>query len=466
MQETLKVEFIELMTRANEVEAPLPDPPKSVPEAPCGLRFVREATIDLAATAASLREYLGYGAKERERLATSLRNAAKAYATVDEDAAASIDGGKGSVSEMTLEDGARDTATLDDAPVLRAAATPDDYRDLLGRCQEIEGGDQGASLLHFGEEWVAYGRTLRDTTARFRRFDHWEGESTRTVESNFEDHKRWIGRMADLCQKVGNEAQTVVSVHRAAEAKHIIYTGQVPWRFKVNKSEQIAYIEEQYPLYPQSQPQFMLVLARLQEISDEVISEYQGKIDVRPDTGIAPPTASRIDPPPPPPGPGPEPGPWDFLDDLQVPETPSLPQVPNFNKPEMPTDMPLMDAALTDDLAGAAGKSSGGVKPASFGGGGMPLQPAIDPDVAARAAAASRDAAGLGRGLAGAGAGGGMGGMPMGGAPGGGKGKDGGQAKRTQGDEESLYTEDRAWTEGIIGRRRPPKEAPENKDFK
>ena len=68
--------------------------------------------------------------------------------------------------------------------------------------------------------------------------------------------------------------------------------------------------------------------------------------------------------------------------------------------------------------------------------------------------------AGLGKGLPGAGGmGGGMGGMPMGGQ--GGKGGEG-KGKRVQGeDDESLYTEERAWTEGVIGNR--PRKGPSEK---
>ena len=44
------------------------------------------------------------------------------------------------------------------------------------------------------------------------------------------------------------------------------------------------------------------------------------------------------------------------------------------------------------------------------------------------------------------------GGMPM--APGAGKGENEGKGKRVQGEDDALYVEDRAWTEGVIGRRR------------
>jgi hypothetical protein len=53
--------------------------------------------------------------------------------------------------------------------------------------------------------------------------------------------------------------------------------------------------------------------------------------------------------------------------------------------------------------------------------------------------------------------GGGMGGMPMGGQ--GAKGE--GKGKRVSSDDDALYTEERAWTEGVIGNR--PRKGPSEK---
>jgi hypothetical protein len=67
--------------------------------------------------------------------------------------------------------------------------------------------------------------------------------------------------------------------------------------------------------------------------------------------------------------------------------------------------------------------------------------------------AGAGDVGGLGQGGAGksGGAGGGGMGMPMGGH---GQGGGGSKSKGAQQDDEALYTEDRAWTEAVIGQRR------------
>jgi hypothetical protein len=97
VQEIMNVQYMELLTRAKEVEAPLDEPPKEDPGPPCDLWFVTKPTKALADTAANIRQYLDYGRLERQKLAESLRNAARAYAEVDEDAKQAIDTDNGSV---------------------------------------------------------------------------------------------------------------------------------------------------------------------------------------------------------------------------------------------------------------------------------------------------------------------------------------------------------------------------------
>lgn len=83
--QTVTVDQQEILNRANEVEAPMADPPTDVPITPCELTAAKNAAQQLVLSADNMREYLAAGAKERQRLATSLRNAAKAYGEVDEE---------------------------------------------------------------------------------------------------------------------------------------------------------------------------------------------------------------------------------------------------------------------------------------------------------------------------------------------------------------------------------------------
>src|SRR3979411_694678 len=106
MTQTGKVEYQERRAGADEVEAPLPKLPLGNPQAPCNLSFVRDAAVQIAINADSLRLYIQACQREWGSLAKSLRNAAKAYEEVDEGAADDInavnfDGTSGSSAELS-----------------------------------------------------------------------------------------------------------------------------------------------------------------------------------------------------------------------------------------------------------------------------------------------------------------------------------------------------------------------------
>jgi hypothetical protein len=151
-----------------------------------------------------------------------------------------------------------------------------------------------------------------------------------------------------------------------------------------------------------------------------------------------------------------------------------MPTTPSTGIPGMADSAALKDA-LADLTAAPGGGVGAGMKPASVGGLGgagggvpsMPMQPAVDAGAAAApgGANAARELGNLGRAGAGPGmGGGGMGMAPM--APGAGAGQGGdNKSKRAAGTDESLYSEERPWTEGVIGNRRR-KDSSDGKDTK
>ncbi|REU43689.1 type VII secretion system ESX-1 target EspB, partial [Mycobacterium tuberculosis] len=137
---------------------------------------------------------------------------------------------------------------------------------------------------------------------------------------------------------------------------------------------------------------------------------------------------------------------------------PAAPMVPPTGSPGggLPADTAAQLTSAGREAAALSGDVA--VKAASLGGGGgggvpsAPLGSAIGGAESVRPAGAG-DIAGLGQGRAGGGAalgGGGMG-MPMGAAH---QGQGGAKSKGSQQEDEALYTEDRAWTEAVIGNRR------------
>lgn len=456
MGETMKVDFIELMDRARAVEQPLPAPPQDNALPPCGVPFVKAPVAGLATWTANIRHALDSGQRARQQLATSLRNAAKAYHDVDEDFANAIDGNGRQGVDTGPTAGLPDvTSGHTGAGLLGDGA--DDYVDVKTRCHQMESGDQGASLLRFAAEWNKYAMTLRDVAGepRFTKpFEHWEGTSASAVEAYLQGHQRWLYGIADQCEKVAAKAQDIVAAHRPIAGKHVHRDGLVPGVSSF-KEPQVAEIEQMAIRgyanadWPGGGPHH--VYAALQQTSDELMAEYRKNLpSVRPELPDAPPAPTKIDPPPTPgPTPGPNPDNGGGIPDF--PTMPSVPSVPNAHTPVKPTD------GLTGPVRAGGWPPKVGGKPAGLGGlkpasvGATPLQSWGNAEGVSGAAAT---AGGIKipaayAALGGSGMGGGMG-SPMG-LPGGGKDKDGGQVKRVHGDEAALYIEDRAWTEGIIG---------------
>jgi hypothetical protein len=450
---TVNVEYEELMTRADEVEAPILGVPTENPAAPCALAMITTAAAQLEMSADNLRTYLFAGERERRRLAESLRNAAKAYEQVDEVAAQAVKTGDGSVSPVMpdLTDSDLDAVTLTDTPVV-TSSNDGDFTEVKQAAWEIEQTDNGAAFLTFADAWTALQRTLLEARDRFRPFVYWDGDACAAVEQNFDEHRSWLYDMADSCGKVASQARGVTSAHRSNAPQHPPY-------YKI-----VGY-EEFYSdpsLTPADKANVMTTYASFQQESEEVLGEYakQAALPLPPLQPPWPPTALRIAEPVPPTA-APElpenPGqlPWD--------ESPTgIPSGPSAGMPTMPATPD--DSTPTDELTDASGawapsgSTASGVKPASFGGGvgapPMPLQPPAIAEGGSQPAGAGRPAGLTGMPL---GARGGMGaggtGMPMGGGQGA-NGQNNGKGKRIQQGDEALYKEDRQWTAPVIGNRR------------
>jgi hypothetical protein len=459
MTQSLNVDTDELVARYQELVAGIPDPPMVRLLPPCGLPLDQQVVAVLDRENFNLRTYLGRAKKERQLLADSLKAAIKAYCKVDLDAAEAINNEHRSVSAATFEatDGDRDAMMLGDAAGIGVpTGLVDEYSDLLTRCLQVETGDHGAALLNFAAAWRGYGETLRNAGKLFRPFENWEGEAAEAAQGLFEKHKSWLYSIAKDCDTMAGQAEDVVSAHKWLLTQHVIYQQNVkkghivPWNKSYVTSVDIKELQDDIVTKASDgyNPQRWDILACLQDNSADVIADYKKKVTLTEVAPSSPPsTGGGI--------PLPTPGPSPFPDDGGgIPDLPKAPEMPNLPKgePKMPEDALTGALGAPDPSKGMSkGKGIGGVKAASFGGGG--LAPMPEADAMSAKAGAGPGAGGMGRGIPGAMGGGGMGGAPM--SPAGqGKG-DGAKGKRVQGDEdESLYTEERAWTEGVIGRRR------------
>lgn len=499
MTSTVNVEKDELLARAAELEQAMPPVPPVVPVPVCALALAKDAATQLSVNVDTMRTYLKAWEREWKRLAQSLRNAAAAYEDTD-DAAAEAIGELSASSKSIAANG--DTMSMfcdpdeDYVPVpppKPPPPPPTPYYPVRDAVNDIRAADQGIAFLAFADAWHVYQRDQLQSTLRyFRPFEYWDGLAVITVEANFALHRSYVKAMTGLCKDIAKQATDVVAAHRWALTEH-------PEPYDVvacdNRWKQLA----ANPEWHQYLPDVTAWYEALQKKSEEVLAEYMKKgtmplAQVYPDN---PPTSIRIDAPPkPPPKPGdpdyegpddgnPDDGnPDDGLPDDGIPddgipddggtddELPAIPSNPSGAAPPSvpPSGIPSMDdaalASALDELKSSGADVGAGMKPASVGGGGgggvpgmpaMPLQPAVEAEGVrggASGAAGRPDLGSLARGASPGMGGGGPMGMPMGaGAGAGGQGGDG-KSKRIEGTEEALYTEDREWTEGIIGRRR------------
>ncbi|KKC04065.1 PPE domain-containing protein, partial [Mycobacterium nebraskense] len=422
MPETLKVEYEELMARANEIEAALPPIPATNPAGPCALSFVTDAATQLALSADSMRLYLRACEREWKALAKSLRNAAKAYEEVDEESAEAISAVNGGSSASGVTPGSgngNDQMAVNGDPYedfggylppppppLPSLEYP--YYEVREAATAIESGDQGTAFKAFAKEWDAFQREFQKETYRFRPFSSWEGESCAAVEQNFELHRQWIYSMAQLCVTLGNQALRVVDAHKKARVMGDRQTHDYDGKWTVEAehptSYEVAQCDYWYNRYVTSYPYYLYMAVSwyesLQQKSETSLNTYiaNASLPLSPVNPKTPPSATRISAPPDPNSPedgtfDPNiPGGWPTGDGSGAPATPMMPTLPMTPGAGMPgtADQAAVDAAMKDASKGKPGlPGGGGLKPAGLGGGGagvpsMPLQPAVDAEAASR----------------------------------------------------------------------------------
>ena len=524
MTQSMSVEYDELMARADLLDQPMPKLPQVVPQPPCPFVFVEATAGRLDWNAAEMRRCLEDGEREWKNLATSLRNAAKAYETVDEASAAalgsaSVDGSggspaAGSVCAASVTAAPRETAGISSAESAGAAGPAEGdypYYEVREAAYIIIDGDQGTSYKAFAYEWQAFERALLQEMDRFDPFQSWNGVAQEAVEANFAQQRNWIYSMASLCVDLAKQALQVVEAHEKAvvyekwgtydEEAGISHTvpAEHPTTYEVSQTD-FWYAEYTRRNDAQGVATTVEWYEEMQLQSETSLKLYvsNGRMPIPPLRPSYAPNAYPISEPQPKPTPG----------ESEDPDLSDRPgdgiNIPGGNYPgwndgagDYPTDGSQTDGSLTDgsltngslsdaglsssgmagmggmpssqgnsDLTDAAKRNApGGVKPAAAmggggaGGGGMPKMPLADApgaEGAAGGAGAAGGRAGIGGAVPGVGGRGGMagGGMPMGGGAGAGQGKDVKQGKRVSSEEEALYTEDREWTGGVIGRRK------------
>lgn len=438
------VELQEILARAQELEGPISQPPEGAPKPPSNLGLAINAAQQLQFSTDNMRIYLAAGVRGWTKLAQLLRKAAQAYQQVDEGAAHALGSDTASILPATpgvTEDG---QAVALSTTRVAGAAGPVEYADIKQRALDIEHGDQGASLNAFADAWESMQQNLQRAASRFRPFQYWEGAAADAVAATFDQHRTWLAQMAELCGTIAAQARTVTSTQRWAVQEHIVFNGT-----RMGYAD-LETLDRAYEQGGSVRAVAMARYAALQAKSDDVIAQYMKKAEL-PLTPVDPPRPPPAQPIDPAPSPVPNDGALLYSPSATAADgLPSIPSLPFGGAPMTPNG--VMPPGALNGSMGTPGSSAGvRVAPAAYKGGGMPPMPsrsAMDSAEAVSLATARETGAGGGANLtAGGASGAGM--APV--APSvPGQGPVGKGARARQQDE-PLYTEDRPWTEGLIG---------------
>lgn len=481
------------------------------------------SVANLTVNAEALWAHQEFGKVEGRRLAQTLHHVANAYAQVDQDSGHDIGAtmnGPGTPpadttvypQAVTIPPPPRPAAM----PIPKVPPPPDEMLFPPDVQRALDAGDDGASLRAAAQLWRTNAQTLETSARQFEvNSVLWEGEAADTAYAKFNSYRDWLIGLAGDWKRLAAEADRIVDAHQRTQDAH---------RPVADEYQRLHDEVMGKPLGPNTFPA-MERMAELQRQSEGLRNTYarDGQPDQitpedppSPVVSDVPVTAEqhrrargsrRPDGPASgrgqggagegPRGAGGAPRPGQESAPLASAAPPATPEAQqdgssrgsppggapsggspggapaggapgggapgggmpggSTTEPRPPRDPSLRPAAAGGGGAGAGGGAGGGGVPAG------PLQPAVGAEtvaptpVVAPVAPATTAGAGTGGGAMG----GGMGGMaPM---MHGAHGNSGDKKRNPQlSEDEDLYTEDRPWTEPVIGNRPRRRGAPDD----
>jgi hypothetical protein len=507
----MKVESSTLRAKANSIVTGYPTLSSSaVP--PCMLTISGQAMQKLDQNYQNLVSTLAAGRAEAARLAACLQAAADAYDKADAEAKAAVDsGGPSGGAPVPVNPNLPPSAP---ASVTGKCTPPpqDDGLDWPTAVAQFDAGDQCASLMEFVSALRQFADQLTDHGKKFSMGDtHWEGAAAEGAEDALRRHESWLYDLAEQTRELAKQGNDFADAHLSEHSQHP--TAQDVATVSELTGSDWAYV---YSAMQEKSDEVRRSYASRVDFADMMFKEppsgaYPSAAVSPDDVATASYLKDAIEKKDPTGGPSSGGGSTGGGGGGQ-PSAGGVPQAasPSTN-PAAAQEQPQesggekagggsgggspsgsegggspsggegagaggglpggLGGGLGDGLGDGTGLGSGlpddgGLKPASTGGGGaggglgsQPLQPAASaPAMGTSAASTGAGPGGVGGGRAGGGAmgggmGGGMGGMGHGN-------REGGKEKKRNPNlspEESLYVEDRPYTDPVIGHTRRTK---------
>ena len=471
------------------------------------------AITNLGVNAEAMWAHQEFGRLEGLRLAQTLDNVSAAYADVDKISGEDLDATMGGPGSAGAADGTVYPRSID----LPAPARPENMPIPKGQLvsaqmlfppeaqRALEAGDGGASLRAAAQMWRSNAQSLAASAQPFETNSlRWEGEAADAAYAKFTAYRDWLISLAGAWQRLAGEAARIADAHSVAKrdnepiaedferlqqeiAQHPASADNLRKTVQMaalqNQSEEIRhqYVRDGKPHQIQPEDPPSPVVSDIPVTAEEHRRASRPLPNERPIQGQGPDRGQG-------PGTGRNGGSPTGGESSLPPESPAVSQTAAAeqvargapqgspgggspgagqqgagqqragmpNSPKRGSRLPA-DASLRPAASGLAGSSGGGAGAAAGSGGAGPgsaLLPSVGAETVAPApVAVPAVQAAAGGAAAGVMAGGGMGGMaPM---MQGAKGEGSGDRKRNPrlAEDEEIYTEDRPWTEAVIGNR-------------
>lgn len=503
----VKVVTADLRALAGAMRAVFWYQPDAQAAPPDQLPLAITATANLNDNAAELQQYQKLAEAQGHRLGEMLDSAAKAYDEVDEKYKTTLDDPQrhAAVEGITLSPPSTPLPPVPEAAPAPKAPNASGYSNIeQTHAQLLSGSD--ASLRAAAVQWGLAADSAEGARPPKNTSD-WEGEAADAAHQRLDEYGDWCTDLGAAWRRLADAATKIADAHVTAVTEH------TPLYLQYLAAKQaLARLLAEGDARSQVQAQHVQAeMAKLQQASDEVRQNYAGQATFdqvkveKPGFASSGGTGGGTTPGSGGGGGGGNPG-GGAGQPGAAPQSPSAPVSPQGADPlsagqtpsgssgsggsptgsgESPAgkgggsspaggglpsggglpggglpDGGLPDSALDDPGVSPAGAGAGGGSGGGAGGGagapGVPLQPSVGAETVGPAPGGARGggsgaipASAMGGGMGGMG--GGMGGMGHGG------GAQPGKEKRRDPNlapDEDLYTEDRAWTEGVIGARK------------
>jgi hypothetical protein len=461
---------------------------------PDALSSTSDAIANLNDNARSLKEFERWAEVENQRIAEMLEIAAQAYQKVDDDYGTAIDDPEraAAVEAIIIPSPQTPPPEIPGPPSTPRLLDASGYGDVKKTQLQLAAPDSGASLRNAMLYWLAASNRAENNKPKPPPGD-WEGDAADAAYARMTTFSSWLTQLSEAWHDLGEAASKILSAHDKAKAAHDpIAKEYTELEARMQVLMQVLAEMKLHPGGARAHLEMEKIRKRMEELqaqSDEVRQIYANSATFSPVRPADPPFHGAAGPTTTSGGgggsAGGQPGGEPAATTQKMRESFATPQSAAGSEqggagggspsgdgspsgggaaggspggmpgggpstgtpmPKLPTDPSLRPAAAS---GGATGGAGGG------GAGSVPLSPAVTAETVAPGppmpvAAGQPPGTTASGGMTGA-MGGGM--APMYGAQGGQQGKEKRRDSRVAPDED-LYTEDRPWTEAVIGSRR------------